>query len=61
LLCNDINNVRFRYFIVYFLAKLWLELVIGWSRISWTNHNRKLEIQVGNWCFLLHLRQSCSK
>jgi hypothetical protein len=52
---NDINNVRFRYFIEYFLAKLWSEMVSWSSRISWTNHNRKLEIQVGNCCWLLRL------
>jgi hypothetical protein len=52
---NDINNVRFRYFIEYFLAKLWSEMVSWSSRISWTNHDRKLEIQVGNCCWLLRL------
>ena len=53
--CNDLNNVRFRYFIEYYFWKLWLEMVSWSSRISWTNHDRKLEIQFGNWCFLLHL------
>jgi hypothetical protein len=53
--CNVLNNMHFRFVIVYFWAKLWSEMVSWWSRISWTNHDRKLEIQVENWCFLLHL------
>jgi hypothetical protein len=52
---NNLNNVRFSFVIAWFLGELWSDMHRWWSRISWTNHDRKLGIQVGNCCVLLHV------
>jgi hypothetical protein len=47
---NNLNNVRFRFVIAWFLGKLWLDMHRWWSRISCTttteNSESKLEIVV---------------